>query len=896
MKGEEMIDVLGRGLALLMIAALTLASGCSGNGAEGPTDPEAGGNDPAVTMGADDPVAIDGQDEGDFSAIQEERSAAEEQRAALIASFLQAARSQMSLSRFDEAEKLVLRALDVEQSNPQALELLRNLRALAGDTEFTQAQEVEYIRSKRRLVRQQQMALVNDHYARAEQAVVDADWRAAKTELEQAKLIIDFDPYRTDFGARAGEVATMLNEVEAQLVAQRQREADDQDRLAFERVQEQEAREAARRAEQVKELLTRAVESFNNAEFDQSTLLAEKVLRLDGSQAKAREILRDAEQARHAEWKRAFYERRREEYQRWLEQVRATQVPITDLLNWTDVDRWEEITKLRASSGDAVSREQEDSDAVAAIKAKLDNEIVTFNFDAEETFGDVIRTIRSQMGFNIIVDNEVMLELGEEPVSLVLIEQNLGSALRTLLANMGEEGLAYTFRSDVMYITTKEKALGTPLPRVYEVRDLTISLPNFTGPDLTVRPGPAGEEAQKAVFGEEGEPTVSTSIEALADLIRANIEPTTWDTEGFVLEPASGRLVVVTTPEIHKQVENFLNDLRKFTKLTVHVESRFISLQRGFLQDIGVDFRGSGGQNPGQVALLDDVTYGRVFNPNTGVAGATGGAFINSGSELAGLGRDNNGPGLPAAASLSPSAGAFYQRGTNDFRGRTENVFDRSLGQLLSGNGGATVAFSILDDAQINAIFRGVEKDLDTSVITAPRLTIFNNQRANLTLVNQVSYVKDYDVEVAQTAFIADPLVDIIQDGLTLDVKPTVSHDRKYVTLEVKPTVATLLRPIRTFESSLSGISTPVVIELPEIRYSRAETTVRVPDHGYVVIGGLKHIRSVDRRSETPVLSNIPLLGFLFTRKGRSDEIRDLIIVMHVKILDLTELEENLVR
>jgi type II secretory pathway component GspD/PulD (secretin) len=277
------------------------------------------------------------------------------------------------------------------------------------------------------------------------------------------------------------------------------------------------------------------------------------------------------------------------------------------------------------------------------------------------------------------------------------------------------------------------------------------------------------------------------------------------------------------------------------------------------------------------VALLDDVTNGPPYNASAG--------------------NDNSQPGLPGAASLSPAAGAFYNAGNNgDLRGRTENIFNRVLGSLLSSQGGATVQFSILDDTQLNILFRAIEKNIDNTIVNAPRLTIFNNQRANLTLVNQVSYVKDYDVEVAQTAFIADPLVDVVQDGLTLDVKPTVSHDRKYVTLEVQPTVATLVRPIRTFESNLSGLTTAVVIELPEIRYSQAATTVRVPDGGYVVIGGLKTVSTVDRRSETPVLSDIPIISFLFSRKGRSDEIRDLIIVLHVSIIDLTEAESTLAK
>ena len=42
--------------------------------------------------------------------------------------------------------------------------------------------------------------------------------------------------------------------------------------------------------------------------------------------------------------------------------------------------------------------------------------------------------------------------------------------------------------------------------------------------------------------------------------------------------------------------------------------------------------------------------------------------------------------------------------------------------------------------------------------------------RANLTITNQVSYLKDFDVEVAQNAVIADPVVGLAQEGVVLDV------------------------------------------------------------------------------------------------------------------------------
>ena len=42
--------------------------------------------------------------------------------------------------------------------------------------------------------------------------------------------------------------------------------------------------------------------------------------------------------------------------------------------------------------------------------------------------------------------------------------------------------------------------------------------------------------------------------------------------------------------------------------------------------------------------------------------------------------------------------------------------------------------------------------------------------RVHIVNTRQVAYVKDYDVEVAQTAFIADPVVDVLQEGTVLEV------------------------------------------------------------------------------------------------------------------------------
>jgi len=54
-----------------------------------------------------------------------------------------------------------------------------------------------------------------------------------------------------------------------------------------------------------------------------------------------------------------------------------------------------------------------------------------------------------------------------------------------------------------------------------------------------------------------------------------------------------------------------------------------------------------------------------------------------------------------------------------------------------------------------------------------------SGQSVYISQVNQISYVQDFDVEVAQTAFIADPVIGVIQDGLTLNFR-ALSHTGTY--------------------------------------------------------------------------------------------------------------------
>jgi hypothetical protein len=107
-----------------------------------------------------------------------------------------------------------------------------------------------------------------------------------------------------------------------------------------------------------------------------------------------------------------------------------------------------------------------------------------------------------------------------------------------------------------------------------------------------------------------------------------------------------------------------------------------------------------------------------------------------------------------------------------------------------------------------------------------------NSQRVGLSDTGQVSYVQDYDVEIAQAACIPDPIVSSLRVGLIFDVRPTLAGTGDLVVLEVRVENAKLHGPIESIE-------TPVgTIETPNLELTKLRTILAVPMGRMVVVGG----------------------------------------------------------
>jgi len=84
-------------------------------------------------------------------------------------------------------------------------------------------------------------------------------------------------------------------------------------------------------------------------------------------------------------------------------------------------------------------------------------------------------------------------------------------------------------------------------------------------------------------------------FDSLIDLIQTTVAPTTWDEVGGPGSISEFRnnlsLVISQTQDVHEQIVDLLEQLRRNQDLQVTIEVRFITLNDNFFERIGVDFQ-----------------------------------------------------------------------------------------------------------------------------------------------------------------------------------------------------------------------------------------------------------------------------------------------------------------
>ncbi|MCB9879736.1 MAG: hypothetical protein H6835_19245 [Planctomycetes bacterium] len=786
-----------------------------------------------------------------------------ERNAELVKHWLENAQELRMRGQLQAAKMELLKARQVAPADDEVRLQLSAVQAELGEPAGTVTNIADEWMRRQQLAEERARATVQNQLQSAGQAIADKDYAGAVEELRRADLAIEIKS-DMDWMGLPEQVASQKAEAERLYEEQQRQTQAEQNAQIAEQLRRDYARIQADKRARVDALIHQSQLAFDARQFDRAQDFAQRALDAEPSNAIAYEMRTISMKAARDASNEKFIKDRAREINKSLEADADLKIPQTETLRMDPVI-WARANARAARTTGPKALDPQD----AALSEKVNNTQVGRLTYTEETgaYLDVIKNLSLITGVQIITTPEAREIIDSESL-VVVIELAASMSLRDFLNHMvgRSENLAWTVKNGVVVIGNKSQAAGTLITEIYPVKDLIFPLAEFNPPVIEGIPNEeSGDEPRSGFEGDDK--IIPIDIGQLSETLKKATGEEYWTTEGVDIRPEdSGLLSVTASPEMQQKIVKILGDMRRFQTPVVTIDSKFLTLSRNFLQEIGVDIRGLGGSgNKGDTVSLDDVTNGLVNNASRGA--------------------DNGGTGDPAA---NPLAGAFFNDGSDgDVRARTENYFVTDLGRVLSPTGGLTAGWTLIDDTQLNLILRAVEKRQDSEVVNSQILSVMDRTRGHVAVINQTAYVRDFDVEVAQAAFIADPKVDVIQDGIVLDVKPIIQNDRKYIVLDLNPTVAELERPIPTFTTSLAGSTLPVTIQLPKLTVTRFRTTAKVPDGGSLLLGGLRQVLTKERRAEIPLMARLPLISILFKQEGSADENRSLMVMVRAQITDV---------
>ncbi|HEX6550628.1 MAG TPA: pilus (MSHA type) biogenesis protein MshL [Gammaproteobacteria bacterium] len=299
-----------------------------------------------------------------------------------------------------------------------------------------------------------------------------------------------------------------------------------------------------------------------------------------------------------------------------------------------------------------------------------------------------------------------------------------------------------------------------------------------------------------------------------------------------IVNPDAGIVIVRAMPDELRSVQSYLQSVQASTEREVVIEAKFIEVTLNHNFQAGIDW----------------AALGKLGNGQTIIAGQVGGQglFSNGVSDLAGtqytLGNGSPFTSLPGSAFGGTFAAALN---LHNFNGMLE-----------------------LLDAQGNV-----------QVLSSPRVATVNNQPAIIKVGNDEFFVTGLNSNTVGNAAGNTSNQNIILtpffSGIALDVTPQIDGDG-YVTLHIHPAISEVKDQVKNI--TFAGQNTSVPLAFSTIRES--DSVVRARNGQIVVIGGLMKTQTQDQVDKTPLLSDIPLLGSLFTQTRKVSVKTELVILL----------------
>jgi MSHA biogenesis protein MshL len=226
--------------------------------------------------------------------------------------------------------------------------------------------------------------------------------------------------------------------------------------------------------------------------------------------------------------------------------------------------------------------------------------------------------------------------------------------------------------------------------------------------------------------------------------------------------------------------------------------------------------------------------------------------------------------------------------GPSDTQGNTGDInpvtgiFDAVSGTTASAFGGI---FSIASRSDNFAAFVELLKSQgEVQVLSSPRISTTNNQKAVIKVGTDAFFVTSQDVTVNDGVTQITSELTPFFSGISLDVTPQIDENGM-ITLHIHPAVSNVTEKRIVTGRLTATINQEVSTALSAVQES--DNIVRASSGQIIVIGGLMKEGTTDENSSVPILGDIPVLGYLFKHKKVTRIKKELVILLKPTVIKL---------
>lgn len=226
----------------------------------------------------------------------------------------------------------------------------------------------------------------------------------------------------------------------------------------------------------------------------------------------------------------------------------------------------------------------------------------------------------------------------------------------------------------------------------------------------------------------------------------------------------------------------------------------------------------------------------------------------------------------------------LFDNGTSNLAGQTDAL---NINNITNIRADAASAFGGMFALSVNiGEFSGFMEFLETQgdvhVLSSPRVSTVNNQKAVIKVGTDEFFVTDVDTKTNNSTLnsAGTQTVDVeltpFFSGVALDVIPQISDD-DIVTLHIHPSVNEVVEKIKQISITAGS---QLTIPLAQSTIRESDSIVRARSGQVIVIGGLMQNKTKYTTASVPLLGDLPLVGRFFKHKQKITRKSELVILL----------------